>query len=159
MCRWVGDPVIARAQHSSSSQHSKLGPAGAQTSDDVSQGHNAEPGCISDFKLLHACKLGNSREAEQIARQAMMLSNKSDVHVARNIRMLMAMDSEGVSCLHAIAQSPSPGKTAWTSDDSFQTLSTNSYAPLCAYVSSMQPCHTSTSFICCFHITPSISLL
>ncbi|KAL0022965.1 hypothetical protein WJX77_012206 [Trebouxia sp. C0004] len=108
--RWIGDPVIARAQHSSSSQHSELRPAGAQTSDDVSKGHNAEPGCILDFKLLQACKLGNSREAVQMARQATMLSNESDVrqHVARNIVMMKGRDSEGVSCLHPIAQSPFP---------------------------------------------------
>ena len=119
LCRWVGDPVIARAQHSSPAQHSELGPAGTQASH-VSKGHDDEPGCTSDFKLLHACKLGNSREAEQLARQVMMMqSNQSDggQRAARDIMMVMERDSEGVSCLHAIAHTPSPGKTAWTSDN------------------------------------------
>jgi len=140
LCRWTGDPVVARAQHSSPSPRSGSGPAGTQTSIDANTEHNDGHGGTPDLQLLHACKLGNFKVAEHLVRQAAtMQSYKSDdsQHVTRNI--MMERDSEGVSCLHAIAQSPSPGETAWKSDNSSQNLSTTVfYAPLCAHVSSMQ---------------------
>jgi len=108
LCRWTGDPIVARAQHISASLHSELGPAAAQTSIDVNKEHKDGHGDTSDFRLLHACKVGNAGLAEHLAWQAVtMQSCKSDDSQRVTCNIMMERDSEGVSCLHAIAQSSS----------------------------------------------------
>ncbi|KAL0044208.1 hypothetical protein WJX82_004293 [Trebouxia sp. C0006] len=103
--QWTGDPVIARAQRSSPSPHSELGSAAAQTSTHVNKEHKDGRGGTSALQLLHACKLGNYKVAEHLARLAAVVTMKSyKSDASRNV--MMERDSEGVSCLHAIAQSP-----------------------------------------------------
>lgn len=135
LCRWTGDPVIARAQCSSPSPHSELGSAAAQTSTHVNKEHKDGRGGTSALQLLHACKLGNYKVAEHLARLAAVVTMKSyKSDASRNV--MMERDSEGVSCLHAIAQSPCLGKTAWTSDNSSQSLSNTAFYAFCSFVCS-----------------------
>ena len=122
LCRWTGDPIVARAQHSSPASRSELGPAGTQTSIDANKGHNDGHDGTSDLQLRHG------EIIKHLARQAAtMQSYKSDdsQHVTRNA--MMERESDGVSCLHAIAHSQSSSKTAWTSDNSFQPLGTTAF--------------------------------
>ena len=122
LCRWTGDPIVARAQHSSPASRSELGPAGTQTSIDANKGHSDGHDGTSDLQLRHG------EIIKHLARQAAtMQSYKSDdsQHVTRNT--MMDRQSDGVSCLHAIAHSQSSSKTAWTSDNSFQPLGTTAF--------------------------------
>ena len=90
-----------------------MGPAAAQTSVDINKEHKDGRGGTSALRLLRVCKLGKYKLAEHLVTTAedlarltavvTMKSYKSDA--SRNV--MMERDSEGVSCLHAIAQSSS----------------------------------------------------